>query len=315
MSEFKYEPADCLPYGKIDPELLERCRKMSGQEVAAREPWHHPEYKIEILKPSEMMTTQVEDMFNQILTAREENRNCVLLLPNPWPKYRDIAHLINAARIDCHHLYCFAMDEYADQDGNIAPADWDWGFTNSMVQFFWAEIDESLRPPRDHFIGFTNENIDHYGDLMQDLGGVDNAYFGPGWSGHLAFCEPDAPEFDLPLEEWKKAKARVCTLSPFTLAQNSLHGCFGASGDLSRVPPKAATVGPAEALACKYRWTTHSITIQDTFASWQRLTTRLCLHSPVTPKLPDSVLQLVPTRVQVSTVSAAPIVQTWDLGY
>ena len=26
---------------------------------------------------------------------------------------------------------------------------------------------------------------------------------------------------------------RVCTLSPFTIAQNSLHGCFGASGDLT----------------------------------------------------------------------------------
>ena len=38
---------------------------------------------------------------------------------------------------------------------------------------------------------------------------------------------------------------RICTLSPFTLAQNSLHGSFGMSGDISAVPPKAATIGPA----------------------------------------------------------------------
>ena len=57
---------------------------------------------------------------------------------------------------------------------------------------------------------------------IADMGGADVCYSGPGWTGHLAFVEPDAPEFDAPLEEWKQMGPRVCTLSPFTLAQNSL---------------------------------------------------------------------------------------------
>ena len=131
----------------------------------------------------------------------------------------------------------------------------------------------------------------------------------------LAFVDPDAPEFDLPLEAWKQAKARIATLSPFTLAQNSLHGCFGASGDLARVPPKAATIGPAEAIACKHRWDTHSISSQGTVSSWQRLTTRLCLHGPVTPRIPGSILQTLKTDVFISETAALPIEQTWELGY
>ena len=73
-------------------------------------------------------------------------------------------------------------------------------------------------------------------------------------------------------------------MSPFTLAQNSLHGSFGMSGDISAVPPKAATIGPAEVIGSKNRIDTHALTVHGTQTSWQRLMTRLCLHGPVTPK-------------------------------
>lgn len=108
---------------------------------------------------------------------------------------------------------------------------------------------------------------------------------------------------------------RICTLSPFTIAQNSLHGCFGASGDLTAVPPKAATVGPAEILAAKHRIALHSITVGGSFQSWQRLTSRLVMHGPVTRFVPESVLQTTRTDVWVSEAVAANIETRWDLGY
>ena len=131
----------------------------------------------------------------------------------------------------------------------------------------------------------------------------------------MAFVEPDAPEFDAPLEEWKKMSARICTLSPFTLAQNSLHGSFGMSGDISAVPPKAATIGPAEVIGSKNRIDTHALTVHGTQTSWQRLMTRLCLHGPVTPKLPTSIHQLLRTDVYVSETAAMNIEANWDKGY
>lgn len=310
MSTFTYAPSLWVPFR--DVEVIERCRKLTPEQLTAHP---NPDFKIRILPGEEITFLWFSDMVGRIVRARDEGRRCVMLLPNPWPGYRHVAQLLNAARIDCRHLWAFAMDEYADQDGRIAPDTWEWGFTHAMVNFFWAELDPALRPPREQFVGFTKENLPVYGKLMEDLGGAEIAYFGPGWTGHLAFVEPDAPEFDLPLAEWKQAKARICTLSPFTLAQNSLHGCFGASGDLARVPPKAATVGPAEAIACKHRWDIHAISIQGTISSWQRLTTRLCLHGPVTPRIPGSLLQTLRTDAWVSENAAAPIEQTWTLGY
>ena len=310
MADFVYQPSPYVPFR--DLAVIERCRNLTREELVQHD---NPDVKIKILPGEEITFLWFADIIGRIKKTGEAGQRCVLLLPNPWPGYRHIARILNAAQIDCKHVWAFAMDEYADQDGNIAPPDWEWGFTNAMVQFFWASIDPALRPPREQFIGFTKQNLGHYGKLMEDLGGVDCAYFGPGWTGHLAFVDPDAPEFDLPLEEWKQAKARLTTLSPFTLAQNSLHGCFGASGDLASVPPKAVTIGPAEAIACKHRWDTHSISVQGSVASWQRLTTRLCLHGPVTPRIPGSLLQTLRTDVFISETAAMPIERTWAIGY
>jgi 6-phosphogluconolactonase/glucosamine-6-phosphate isomerase/deaminase len=198
-----------------------------------------------------------------------------MIAPNPWPSYDKVARLINEHRISCHHLHTFNMDEYANEHGDIAPESWAFGFGHAFKKFFYANIDADLRPPENQIHGLSNENIAHYGKMLADLGGADICYSGPGWTGHLAFIEPDAPEFAAAsLEEWKKMGPRVCTLSPFTIAQNSLHGCFGASGDLTAVPPKAATIGPAEVVGAKHRIDQHGITVGGGFHSWQRLTSR-----------------------------------------
>ena len=164
-------------------------------------------------------------------------------------------------------------------------------------------------------LGRTTRRVDHYLDLMQEAGGVDVSYTGPGWTGHLGFVEPDAPEFQGTLEEFKQMGARICTLSPYTLAQNSLHGCFGSSGDLAAVPPKAATIGPKEIIAAKHRWEMAGIGVHGTSTSWQRLSARLCYHGPVTPKLPSSILQELRTDCYITENIAATIEPTWDKGY
>jgi glucosamine-6-phosphate deaminase len=87
------------------------------------------------------------------------------------------------------------------------------------------------------------------------------------------------------------------------------------SGDLASVPPKAATIGPAEVLAAKYRMDIHALTTAGTTSSWQRLVSRLVLHGPVTPLVPESLLQTVPTDVLVSETIAQDIAPDWDKGY
>ena len=148
------------------------------------------------------------------------------------------------------------------------------------------------------------------------MGNADACYSGSGWAGHIAFIDPDTPEFAADsLEEWKKMGPRVVTLNPFTIAQNSLHGSFGMSGDMGNVPPRAATIGPADVIASKYRMDMNGLTVDGTSVSWQRMITRLIAHGPVTPQVPTSLLQTLPTDFYITETLAQNIEPIWDKGY
>lgn len=310
-SGFDFSPASFVPFR--DKAAVERVRAIPRAKLTEHP---NPDFRIRILPDAEIEPLWIADMFERIRRSSEAGEQFVMIAPNPWPSYEKVARLINKHRISCRHLHTFNMDEYANEHGDIAPESWAFGFGHAFKKFFYANIDADLRPPENQIHGLSNENIAHYGKMLADLGGADICYSGPGWTGHLAFIEPDAPEFAAAsFEEWKKMGPRVCTLSPFTIAQNSLHGCFGASGDLTAVPPKAATIGPAEVVAAKHRLDLHAITVGGGFHSWQRLTSRLVLHGPVTPLVPESLLQTLRTDVWVSESIAQDIEVRWDLGY
>ena len=308
---FEFAPASFIPFR--DKRAIERVRRIKKQNLTRH--WN-PEFKISIIPDAEIEFLWIAEMFHRIKTAMVGGRPLVMIMPNPWPSYARLAFLINKFRINCRRLHTFNMDEYASDQGVIAPESWAFGFMHAFKKYFWSKIDPKLRPPEKNIQGPTNRNIRDYGRMIADLGGADIVYSGPGWAGHLAFIDPGAPEFAAPtLEEWKRMGPRVCTLHPLTIAQNSLHGSFGMSGDLCAVPPKAATIGPAEVIAAKHRLDIHAITVDGSFASWQRFTTRLVLHGPVTPLVPESILQTLPTDVWVSDSIAENIEPRWDKGY
>lgn len=310
MESFSYSPSRWVPYR--NKEVIERVRKIKRENISKH---NNHDYKIRVVRDDEIEFIWVTDMFYRIKKAYDEGRKLVLILPNPAHCYKKVAYLINKFRISCKNLYTFNMDEYADEDGNIAPESFSQGFTRAVKNYFYYNIDKELRPPENQIIGFTNKNLKDYGKMIEDLGGADACYSGPGWTGHLAFIEPDAPEFDDSLEEWKKMGPRIVTLSPLTIAQNSLHGSFGMSGDLAMVPPKAATIGPKEVINAKYRMDMHGLTVNNTRVSWQRFITRLCLHGEVTPLVPTSILQILKTDVYVSETIAQDIKPDWEKGY
>ena len=109
--------------------------------------------------------------------------------------------------------------------------------------------------------------------------------------------------------------AQLVNLHPLTIAQNSLHGCFGQSGDIYNVAPKAATIGPRDVKMAKERIEVHALLTNCTFSSWQRMTSRLVCHGPVTPYVPSSMLQTMKTQVYISDEIAAPF-ECWEkVGY
>ncbi|MCL5071022.1 MAG: hypothetical protein M1308_09020 [Actinobacteria bacterium] len=310
MKKFDYQPSKWVPFR--DKKVLEKIRNIKREDIE-----RHPNKNLKItVIPDELVEfTWVTDMFYRIKKAADENKRLVLILPNPAHTYMKVAMLINRFKINCKNLFIFIEDEYADQDGNIAPESYPQSFLRALKNYFYYKIDKDLRPPEQQVKGPTTDSIKDYGKMIAELGGADACYTGPGWTGHSAFIEPDAPEFDADLEEWKKMSSRIVTLSPFTIAQNSLHGSFGFSGDLALVPPKAATIGPAEIIASKYRMDMHALSTYGTPVSWQRMISRLCLHGPVTPKLPTSLHQILKTDVFISETIAQNIEPDWDRGY
>ncbi len=127
--------------------------------------------------------------------------------------------------------------------------------------------------------------------LIAATGGADCCYGGIGWCGHIAFWESSLGHNYDSLDEWKQAKAQIVELTPMTIMQNALHS-FG--GDWSWVPPKAATIAPADILGARHRsfWL-DGVCGPD--MAWERFIARLAAHCRVNRFVPGSILQTVPT--------------------
>ena len=310
-TDFNFTPADYVPFK--DREICERVRKISGK---ALEKHHNPKFNIKVmLNPHPVV---IGDIFTRIKSSDDLNEKVTLILGNPEPEtYIPVAELINYHEVNCRNVYIFAMDEWADQDGIIAPETYKAGFAHSLLKYFIYQIDEKLRMPLENVYYPTNKNIEHYSDMITEIGegGADVCYSSPGWTGHIAFIDPVTDFLTDDIDEYLKQDARIVTLHPFTVAQNSMHGVFGQSGYVASVPPKAATIGPADVVRSRRRIEIHSLLTCNTFSSWQRMVSRLILHGPVTPLIPSSILQLLETQVYVSNDVAAPF-DCWEtVGY
>ena len=327
-STFNFTPADYVPFK--DRELCEKLRKISGTDLEKlTRPDQHPEFNIKVMmNPHPVL---IATLFSRIKEASEKGKKITLILGNPEPDtYIPLAQLINYFKVDCRNVHLFAMDEWADQDGNIAPETYQAGFAHSMLKYLVYQIDEKLRMPMENVHYPTTKNINSYSDMITDCGegGADICSSSPGWTGHMAFIDPvqdffpagfDAtgatPPTKAQIDEWLNMKARIVNLHPLTVAQNSLHGVFGQSGYIADVPPKAATIGPIDVKNARERIEVHALLTNCTFSSWQRMTSRLVLHGPVTPLVPSSMLQLMKTQVLVSDELAAPF-DCWEkVGY
>jgi 6-phosphogluconolactonase/glucosamine-6-phosphate isomerase/deaminase len=309
---FTFAPAEWIPF--TDRTTIEKVRILSGRDFEKQN-----KKNLTIRVVPDVTSIWVTDMIMRIRESDEKDKKIVMIVPNPAAAvYETVAELINRFNIDCRNVHTFNMDEFADQEGNVAPENYPCGFNNSFLKHFFKKIDTNLRMPRSNCHAPTTENVKDYSRLITECGegGADICYSGPGWTGHLAFIEPDMPEFSCNnIDEFLKLESRIVSLHPLTIAQNSLHGLFGCSGDLTSVPPRAATIGPADVVRSRNRLEMHAITTMGTVSSWQRMMSRLVLFGPVTPKIPSSILQLMPTSVYVSEEIASKISPMERIGY
>jgi 6-phosphogluconolactonase/glucosamine-6-phosphate isomerase/deaminase len=311
MAAFTYGISEFAPCR--DREVCERVRRIGREDMTSHP---NPDVRIQVVAENDIAAMRIQDIFGRIKASDDEDKRLVMILPQPHPQYIKVAELINTHRVNCRNLYTFNMDEWADEDGNVAPDTYPNGFMYAMLNNFYARIDEDLRPPREQIQGLNNDNLDCYDKMMEDLGGVDLCDGGIGWSGHVAFIEPGAPEFAADtVDEWKQLGPRLVTLTPFTLAQTALDPDFGMSGDWSNIPPKAVTIGPAQIVGARLRNSWNHFTLAGTDVSWQRFTVRLAAHGPIGPHCPASLLQHGPTNFYISEKIAQDIQPNRELSF
>src|ERR1051325_3727372 len=120
---FDFSPAECVPFR--DRSVIERVRRIKKEQLT-RHP--NPDFKIRIVKDSQIESMWLNDLFQRIKAAAEAEERLVMIMPNPWPAYSRLAAMINKHRVNCRRLYTFNMDEYANERGEIAPETWEFGF-------------------------------------------------------------------------------------------------------------------------------------------------------------------------------------------
>ena len=295
--EFYFRPASWLPHAKLPLEELERVRNIKREDM---EYTNENGFSVRVvINPTLCM---VQDVFYRILMSDLHDTHLTM---------------INRYNVSCRNVDAFAMDEWADEDGNVAPVTYGAGLGYSFRNHFYGRIREDLRPSVDHWHVFTNENkADNvYSRIIEDVGGggADVVYSATGWPGHTAFIDPGSPEFAADsLEEFCKLGSRLVTETPLTISENSLFAPMGASGDVWAVPPRAATIGPRDIVNARERFEMHNFSNPDG-SSWQRMISRLELYGPISMECPASIMRLGKGVCYVSEALAKPF-GSWSNG-
>ncbi|MBQ1316751.1 MAG: hypothetical protein IIY46_04630 [Lachnospiraceae bacterium] len=312
--EFRFKPASWLPHSELPLEELERVRNIKREDM---EYTNENGYSVRVvMDPVQVM---VQDVFYRILMSDLNDTHLTMIFPNQWPAtYSAIAEMLNRYNVSARNVDAFAMDEWADEDGNVAPLTYGAGLGYSFRTHFYGKIREDLRPSVEHWHVHTNENKGDnvYSSIIEEVGqgGADVVYSATGWPGHTAFIDPRTKEFAADsLEEFCKLGSRIVTETPLTICENSLFGPMGSSGDVWAVPPKAATIGPRDIVNARDRFEVHSILSNQAGETWQRMVSRLELYGPISMECPASIMRLGKGTCYVSEVMARPFA-SWRCG-
>ena len=298
---FDFAPSAWLP--TQDKNVLEYCRNIKREEM---EITNENGYSVRVVPhPSSCCALE---LFNWIYRSDVEDKKTVIVFPNSWRDiYVSVAHMCNRNNISARNIHAFCMDEYADENGNVAPITYAHSLGGSFLSEFYMSFREDLRPKLEQIHYYTNENIDYYSDLIDEAGdgGADLVISATGWIGHTAFIDPNTKKFSAnTLEEFLELKAGFVDNHRITVIQNS--GGQG-SGDVYHTARYSVSIGPRDIMHAREHLERHDLGYVGGYNSWERMISRLQLYGPVCKEVPASIFQLTKGTIYVSENMARPI--------
>ncbi len=303
--EFTINPASWVPFR--DKDVLDKVRSMTREEMENHiQP--NPDFKVKIAWDIECLF--VIDCFTRIRMSDKLDKKLVMLLPNPMTAaYSNIADLCNKYDVSCRNVHTFCMNEWADQDGNVAPLNYKAGLGYSFKKYFYSRLRDELKPKEDQVHFLTTENVEDYSKMIEETGdgGADICYSYVGWAGQIASINPGNDFKAATIKEYLKLGSRIVTPHPLAIAEDSNMGLFGCSGDIANVPPKAATIGPKDIANSREQFGMHYRTFLGGQCSLQRMISRVALYGPITMDVPASIIRLFKGVCYVSEDISRPI--------
>ena len=296
---FDFNPPEWLPVQ--DKAVLEYCRNIKREEM---EITNENGYSIRVV-PHPCSAIACE-LFDRIYKSDVEDKKTVIIFPNSWKTvYTAVAEMCNRYNVSARNIHAFCMDEYADENGNVAPISWYRSLGGHFMNEFYMAFREDLRPPLKQMHYYTNENINCYSDMIEEEGngGADLIISATGWVGHTAFIDPCTKAFSTEtLEDFLKIKAGYVDNHRLTVQQNSLSGV-----PMWHTPRYSVTVGPYEVINARDHLERHDLGFMGGYSSWERMISRLQLYGPVCKEVPASIYQLTKGTIYVSEDMARPI--------
>ena len=300
-SLFNFAPSAWLP--TQDKDVLEYCRNIRREEM---EITNENGYSIRVVPhPSSCCALE---LFDRIYRSDVEDKKTVIVFPNSWRDiYVSVAQMCNAYNVSARNIHAFCMDEYADEDGNVAPITYSSSLGGFFLREFYLSFREDLRPKLEQIHYYTNENINYYSDMIEEEGdgGADLIISATGWIGHTAFIDPGTKAFAADsLEDFLKLGAGFADNHRLTVIQNS-HGTD--SGDIYHTPRYSVSIGPRDVMNARDHLERHDLGYYGGYSSWERMISRLQLYGPVCKEVPASIYQLTKGTIYVSEDMARPI--------
>jgi len=238
-----------------------------------------------------------DDMFAEILRARDEGKNATLIIPvGPVEGFPILAQKLTREKISMHETVLINMDEYLAHDEAWISLEHPLSFRAFMDRSFYSLLDPLLAPRPENRVFPDPANPGAIQALIDKRGGIDACFGGIGINGHLAFNEPPEAGETVTDEAFARLPTRTLTLSRETRTINSVT----VGGEITIIPQRAVTVGMKEILAAR-RLRLYCN------RPWQSAVVRRALYGPVRAACPASFMRTHPdVRLTVAQYVAAP---------
>lgn len=241
-------------------------------------------------------------MAEEIRAAQQEGRVLRWILPiGPKAHYPRLAEITNQEGLSWEHVWCFHMDEFCDWEGRCIPAGHPFSFRGYAQRELYGRIRPELRNPAEQVIFPDPARVEDYSAAIAAAGGIDIAYGGFGYRGHIGFNEsPESRWTRVGLDELRRGRTRMVQLADDTMVALSQRT---AGGNSFAVPPMAITVGMQDFLSAR---TIHLITDG---GAWKQFILRVLLLGEPDIRFPVTLCQDHPHCIVSCDIdSAQPVV-------